>query len=101
MKSKVLGLLAAWLVAVPVYASTVSFRLAETEALVILAELPPRGSYLSLQTYLFTRQAEIPTSDEIFLAYRRIFATYCSRGTEPGPAHHVGDPRRQQQQCGH
>ena len=44
------------------------FRLAETEALVILAELPPRGSYLGLQTYLFTRQAEIPTSDEIFLS---------------------------------
>jgi len=30
------------------------FRLAETEALVILAELPPRVSYLGLQTYLFT-----------------------------------------------
>jgi hypothetical protein len=43
------------------------FRLAETEALVILAELPPRGSYLGLQTYVFTRQAEIPTQDEIFL----------------------------------
>jgi hypothetical protein len=42
------------------------FRLANTEALVILAELPPPGSYFGLQTYLFTRQAEIPTEDEIY-----------------------------------
>jgi hypothetical protein len=43
------------------------FRLAETEALVIMAELPPPGSYLGLQTYVFTRQAKINEDDEIFL----------------------------------
>lgn len=43
------------------------FRLATTEALVVVAEMPPRGSYFSLQTYVFSRQAGIPTSDEIYL----------------------------------
>jgi hypothetical protein len=43
------------------------FRLHETEALVIMAEMPPPGAYLGLQTYVFTRQAEINRYDEIFL----------------------------------
>jgi hypothetical protein len=45
-----------------------TFRLAETEALVIMAAMPPRGSYFSLQTYLFSREATIPTNDEIYLS---------------------------------
>jgi hypothetical protein len=44
------------------------FRLHEAEALIIMAEMPPPGSYLGLQTYVFTRQAEINRKDEIFLA---------------------------------
>lgn len=44
------------------------FRLHETEALVILAETPPPGAYLGLQTYVFAQQTEVSPNDEISLA---------------------------------
>lgn len=43
-----------------------TYRLDEREALVVLAQLPPPGRYFSLLTYIFTREGEINTNDEIY-----------------------------------
>jgi hypothetical protein len=43
-----------------------TYRLDEREALVVLAQLPPPGRYFSLETYVFTREGEINTNDEIY-----------------------------------
>jgi len=61
------------------------YRLHQTEALVILAELPPPGSYLGLQTYVFTRQAEVNRKDEIFLGVPDDFRGLLF-STAPNPA---------------
>ncbi|MDV3242034.1 MAG: hypothetical protein LOY00_09735, partial [Methylocaldum sp.] len=42
------------------------YRLDEREALVVLAQLPPPGRYFGIQTYIFTREGEIDTTDEIY-----------------------------------
>ncbi|WP_143828001.1 hypothetical protein [Anaeromyxobacter sp. Fw109-5] len=46
------------------YAAT--YRLAEREAIVILAKLPPEGAYFGVQSYVFTRAGAIDTSDEVY-----------------------------------
>jgi len=61
------------------------YRLHQTEALVILAELPPPGAYLGLQTYVFTRQAEVNRKDEIFLGVPDDFRGLLF-STAPNPA---------------
>ena len=43
-----------------------TFRLDSQEALVVLAELPPRGRYFGIQTNVFTRVATLNTNDPIF-----------------------------------
>lgn len=43
------------------------YRLDEREALVVLAVLPPPGTYLGLQTSVFTREGEINRDDPIYL----------------------------------
>jgi hypothetical protein len=43
-----------------------TYRLDEREALVVLAQLPPPGRYFSIETYVFTREGEINTNDEIY-----------------------------------
>ncbi|WP_133717750.1 hypothetical protein [Methylocaldum gracile] len=43
-----------------------TYRLDEREALVVLAQLPPPGRYFGIQTYIFTREGEIDTTDEIY-----------------------------------
>lgn len=43
-----------------------SYRLAEREAIVVLAELPPPGKYFGVQTYVFTRKGAIDPSDDVY-----------------------------------
>lgn len=43
-----------------------SYRLDEKEALVVLALLPPTGRYFGIQPYIFSREAEINTSDQLY-----------------------------------
>jgi hypothetical protein len=43
-----------------------TFRLDEREALVVLAQLPPQGAYFGIQTYIFSRQDDIDTTDPIY-----------------------------------
>jgi hypothetical protein len=45
---------------------SVTYRLAEREALIVLALLPPPGAYFGLQTYVFTRAGTIDTEDPIY-----------------------------------
>jgi hypothetical protein len=45
---------------------TANYRLGEREALVVLAELPPPGRYFGLGTNVFTRQAELDTTDPVY-----------------------------------
>ncbi|BBA36840.1 uncharacterized protein sS8_4917 [Methylocaldum marinum] len=43
-----------------------TYRLDEREALVVLAQLPPPGRYFGMQTYIFSREGEIDTTDEVY-----------------------------------
>jgi hypothetical protein len=43
-----------------------NYRLAEREAIVILAKLPPEGAYFGVQSYVFTRKGKINTSDAVY-----------------------------------
>ena len=74
------------------------FRLHETEALVILAEMPPPGAYLGLQTSVFTRQAEVNRNDAIFLGVSAELRELLFAAA-PNPSRHarLGHHRRQQQ----
>jgi hypothetical protein len=45
---------------------TPNYRLGEREALVVMAELPPPARYFGLGTNVFTRQAELDTSDPVY-----------------------------------
>jgi hypothetical protein len=41
-------------------------RFDEREAIIVLGQLPPRGGYFGLESYVFTRQGKINTNDEIY-----------------------------------
>jgi hypothetical protein len=63
-----------------------TFRLDEREALVVLAHLPPPGAYFGIQTYIFSRQDAIDTTDPI---YRNVTDPFMHRMlvmTSPDPS---------------
>lgn len=48
--------------------TSATYRLDEREALVILGVLPPPGAYFGIQTYVYSRQAQINTADPVYTA---------------------------------
>jgi hypothetical protein len=65
-----------------------SYRLAEREAIVVLAKLPPKAAYFSLQTYVFTRTDAIDPLDPVheFVSVRAPEMLPLLFGTAPDPS---------------
>jgi hypothetical protein len=63
-----------------------TYRLDEREAIIVLGNLPPQGGYFGIESYVFTRQGEINTNDDIYRTITDEFMKSIIFSKSPNPS---------------